>query len=380
MPPLLGSIAKSDCANPVLEIFIVGGNQLKDPFILEFAIFKGETAAERLTPVKTFPVGPRQTVDLTDCPTGDRLGLGHFVADVDAGVDLSGVTGRLVIKWFYKLTATDTEKVVETEFEVLAGTDIGIPFLSYAMVRDLRAQGINITTLPDGDALLALREAAQLVESATGQFFTPRRSRVRYDGNNGRDLLLDQTIIAIEQIDIINQSILGASQGPIELDDVFVYNRHLSQRLFQPDDRESPKISFFRDTDMGGFIDPNKIDLLFRNRLIFPLGTQNIELTAVWGYTDPNPFRVDDKIGITPLAIRKVCMKIALRESTKIGDTDALVAQNKGPIKSERTLQQAVTYGTSGNDSVARGSGITGDASIDVILAQYARPVPMASV
>lgn len=379
MPALLGATAKSNCTTPVLEAFIVDGTHLKDPFILEFIIFKAQSPTEQLTPVRAFPVAGRQVVNLADCPTGERLGLGHFVADVDADVDLNGVTGRLIIRWFYKLTPTGDEKTIENEFEIVGGTDIGVPFLSYAMVTDLRSEGVTITDLTDARALGVLQDQAKAIELATGRFFTPRRNIIKMDGNNGRALPLGDVLIGLEKLDIIDQNLLGASGGGILLDDVFVYARHLSQGLLEPDDRENPKISFPRTTDIGGFIDPNDVELLFRNRLIFPIGTQNIEITGVWGYTDPNPFKRDDQLGVTPRLIKKACMMLVLREGPLLTDS-ARDATRKGPIKSERTLQQSVTYGTTGNDNQARGAGLTGDPEIDVILAQYARPTQMAAV
>jgi hypothetical protein len=65
-------------------------------------------------------------------------------------------------------------------------------------------------------------------------------------------------------------------QDEVDLDDVEVYNRHLSQGLVDPDDRESPKIVVnVSDIAKIGFID------------YWPRGNQNIQVQGVFGYTDP---------------------------------------------------------------------------------------------
>jgi hypothetical protein len=300
------------------------------------------------------------------------------LAQIDPATELIGATsGRYVIRWFYKLILTGTEKVVEYEFELLALTDFGSNNLSYCMIRDLREEGIAVADLADGRAVTVLRRVADHIETATGRFFYAKRQIQKVDGSNSRELLLGDPIIALEQLNVINQSIEGATAGIIDLADVFVYNRHLTEGLFDPDDRENPKLAFVKRTDLGGLEDPNTIDLLFRNRLIFPIGSQNVETTGVWGYTSRDPRRPDNQVGITPPAIRDVALRIAYRETPLITDQSERESRRRGPLQSERTLHQSVSYGGSGG--VGRGVGITGDQEIDQILAQFARPLALGA-
>lgn len=385
MPPLLGATGKSEATNPVLDIFTPDKGKLKDPVVLEFQIFKAESDTEQLIPVQKFPSTPgdRQSVDVvTLVPTGDKIGLGNFVAKFDPTAESVTEPGRYIIRWFFKFVATEDERVVEYEFEILAASAISIRDFSYALLRDLREEGVTEASVGDAKVLRSLRKAREQIELATGRFFFPRLSKIEADGTNSREYLrVADVIIALQEVEIVNQSLLGASSGLIDLEDIFVYSRHLSQRLNDPDDREDPKLSFIKRTDLGGLRDPADGNLLFRDRLIFPGGSQNIMLTAIWGYTEPDPHHKDDQLGRVPLLIREICIKIAIANNTALnsgGGTGS--GGGRGPIKSEKTRSQSVTYGAKSDAAIsARAGGLFGDEAIDIILAQFRRPVDIGA-
>ncbi len=385
MPPLLGATGKSEATNPVLDIFTPDKGKLKDPVVLEFQIFAAESDVEQLIPVQKFPSTPgtRQSVDVvTLIPTGEKIALGHFVAKFDPTADSVTDPGRYLIRWFFKFDATEPERVVEYEFEIMASSNLAIRDFSYALLRDLREEGVTAAVVNDSKVLRSLKKAREQIENATGRFFFPRLSKIEADGTNSREYLrVADVIIALQEVEIVNQTLLGASSGLIDLEDIFVYSRHLSQRLNDPDDREDPKLSFIKRTDLGGLRDPADADLLFRDRLIFPGGSQNVMLTALWGYTEPDPHHKDDQIGRVPLLIREVCIKLAILNNTPLnsgGGTGSGGA--RGPIKSEKTRSQSVTYGAKSDSAIAaRAAGLFGDEGIDIVLAQFRRPVDIGA-
>lgn len=111
-----------DCSNPKLDIFTVSGPTRVDVFSLEFIIFDIAIPA---APVQTFPVAGRATVDLTACPGGDRLGVGHYHAEwtVDA---LEPLTPHK-ISWFIKLLGTSPEVISEQPFDVVSVVGVTDP-------------------------------------------------------------------------------------------------------------------------------------------------------------------------------------------------------------------------------------------------------------
>lgn len=380
MPPLLGDSGKSTGDNPSLDIFTPDKGKLKDPVTLEFIIFRAETSAERLVPVPVFPSSGRQVVDLTDLPTGAKVGLGHFVAKVDVANDFVAKTaGRHVIRWFFKFDVTEDERVVEDEFDLVLGADFSIRRFSYALLSDLRREGLSVASLPDDRALDLLPEAADAINHATGRFFGVKRIEAKLDGNNARELLLNDVLIALEKLEVINTTLLGASSGIIDPEDLFIYARHLFSGTLDPDDRENPKISFIKRTDLFGLRDPRAASLLFRDRLLFPSGAQNILLDGIWGYTDPDRRKPKNQVGIIPRKIREACIRIVLRDSAPIGDTDAQQALRTGPIKQEKTREQSITYAVPDSVVAANSSGFFGDAQIDKLLAQFRSPVALGA-
>lgn len=115
--PILGRGESSSCTSTTkLDIFIKQGstNTLIDVESLEFQIFDLE---DELNPVQVFPVSGRQTVDLNDCPTGSRLGTGHYVAPYTVGATQK--LGPYEIRWFFRQILSLAEQSFSEQFTVL---------------------------------------------------------------------------------------------------------------------------------------------------------------------------------------------------------------------------------------------------------------------
>jgi hypothetical protein len=225
----------------------------------------------------------------------------------------------------------------------------------YATVADLRAEGVTEAAAWDAriESLIVL--AGSYVERMTGRFFEPRAQTLRLDGTGGRVLSLGQPIVAVEAVFVDSSPF---SPGGDAVDPTFyrVYNRHLTEGLLLPDDRDNPRI------ELLGYEEP----FPGVGRLGWPRGQQNVEVRGVFGYTEPD----GSPTGRTPVLIRHVTKLLVLRELPKMTDLDRREdALRRWRITSERTRDQAYTL------EASRLSGeFTGDPEIDTILVAFCRP------
>lgn len=107
---------------------------------------------------------------------------------------------------------------------------------------------------------------------------------------------------------------------------------------------------------------------------VFPSGRKNIELSAYMGRVDYNSALVGDARWTTPLEIKRVAIRLVVRELPALGDADAQLERQTFRTTSERTRFRTLTLGT-----LAATGGPTGDPDIDSILAAYRR-VPLGGI
>src|SRR6185503_259475 len=164
----------SDGANPVLELFTPSRGVLVDAAAVSFQIFDVSDDAKRASPVQVFPVAPdtRAAVNLAEpWPTGDKLSTGHVVARWTPGPDEA--LGAHEIRWLVQGVAGAAEQTVTADFDVLAA-GAGSHRTNYALVSDLRAEGVTVTEATDARLARLIRLASQYVDRMTGRFFDPR--------------------------------------------------------------------------------------------------------------------------------------------------------------------------------------------------------------
>ena len=272
--------------NPVLDLFTQVSGHLIDVAVLEFQIFDLSDPGKRASPVQVFPAaaGTRAPVDVTDlCPAGDKLGTGHFVARWTVPIDEA--LGTHEIRWSFCLEVGSLEQTFREEFEVLDQAAV-MAMAGYASVSDLRDEGVSLADASDARLQRVIALASRYVERATGRFFEPRVQTLKLNGTGKRVLLLGAPIIAIDQEKM--------DAGPFRPGDLSVeptlyrvYNRHLSQGLLDPDDRDSPKLEFFHGDDLMG-IHFEPIRGLTLASLVWQFGEQNVTVKGVFGYTEPD--------------------------------------------------------------------------------------------
>jgi len=349
----------SNCANPALDVFITVNGVLTDVFSLEFQIF--ELVTNPLVPTQVYPVSGRQAVNVgITCPTAlaGRVSVGRYFATW--AVPLAELIGSHRIKWFFKVSALSSEIVFQEDFEVLpdgsASADDG-----YVSVAEMRDEGVPATV---SDEYLQKRIvlASRFVEAATKRFFLPRPLTIKVDGKGGTKILLSDPIISISEV-LFDTTPWAPSATLVDMDLVRVYNRHLTQGLLSPDDRNNPKIELFHPAEMLQHYGTART----WSRLVFPPGQQNVTITGVFGYTDPD----SSAQGKTPDLIKHVTKLLVMREIDKIARTASRFDRHvRHRLTSERTRDQAYTLDPLGT---ARGF-FTGDPEIDNLLAYFMRP------
>lgn len=373
------------CSNPLLSIWLqavpIGnpapnsGGRLTDPVSLSFIIYDVSTPANLATPLQVFPVLPivDHPVVIADCPAGGRLKTGHFAADW--AVPGGEAFGRHRITWFFSFDGVFVQQYSE-DFEIL-NTAIGPGRNSYALVADLRDEGVASTDATDQRLQTMIQTQSAYIDRVTRRFFNPRECQIDQDGPGTGVLFYEQPIVAIEEVRITIEGISFSDQ-PIDLNDVAIYNRHITG-VMEPDDRDNPKIAFKR-------ADPEFARLhALLGRRIFYQGKNNIRTLGLFGYVDPDPNVVvgaGGAVGQTPELIRHCCKLLVIRNIAPLANTDdRFEALNKGNIKALRTRDQEISYQSRNILGTGMTEGpFTGDTEIDNILMMYGKPPQMRVV
>lgn len=347
----------SNCANPVLDLFTQVNGILVDVAVLEFQVFDVSDPGKQLAPVQVYPaaLGLRAPVDVSLlCPAGDKLSTGHFVARWTPPVNEA--IGTHEIRWFFRLTPTSPEQMFREEFEVLVEV-AGFSGTGYAFVSDLRAEGVAATDASDARLQQLIALASRYIERVTGRFFEPRVQTLTLDGAGGRTLPLGHPIVGVESV-IIDASPFSSGDLPVDPSVYRVYNRHLTQGLFLPDDRDNPKLELLYGEGPAG--------ALGLGSFIWPRGQQNVTVRGVFGYTEPD----GSPTGKTPELIRHATKLLVMRELPLLGSADQREdAQRRYRLTSERTRDQSYTL-----EALQLHGAFTGDPEIDNVLVAFVRP------
>lgn len=345
--------------------YVVGATgRLVAPYSIEAVVYDVSTDAKRATPVQVFPA---PTGRYTLVP-GDEIAVGYY--SVPYVADPAEPKGRRLVRWFVTLEVGDPEMVWTTEWEVLAITAPKTGPM-YALVSDLRDEGFTLAQLPDFRAQMILQLASRLLERFTGRSFVPVLKSITMDGTGSHAILLNEPIVAITSIAIDDDYYTGVGTSTVsEL--IRVYNRHLTENLIDPDDRNDPKVEFFH---ADGF----RPNIAYGSRLVFPRGQKNTHLDGVFGYTEYD----GSPMGKTPEMIRYVTILLARRLYGQVGDPNAGSEQSAWRVIREKTRDQAVDYSDPGGSGSVRGSAMlgafTGDPVIDSIIAMHVRQPAMSA-
>jgi hypothetical protein len=363
--PAIARGQSSDGTNPVLELFTPVRGVLADAAEVAFQIFDVSDDGKRASPVLVFPSVPetRAPVNTGELwPAGDKLGPGHVVARWSAPTDEP--IGAHEMRWFVRSAPGAIEQVFTVDFDVLAA-DAGSYRSGYALVSDLRDEGVSTAEATDARLARLIGLASQYVDRMTGRFFEPRPLTLTLDGSGGRMLLLGHPIIAVRDATLLVAMPVEVGELPVTQGFFRVCNRHLTQGLLDPDDRENPRLEFFHESDLLG-VHTTPAASLGLGSLVWLRGVQNVVVSGLFGFTDPD----GSAVGRTPDLIRHVTKLLVLREIPAMTDTVLRDdRQKRWRLVGERTRDQGYNL-----DPLRAQGGFTGDPEIDAIIASYQRP------
>lgn len=339
-------------ASPVLQAFTVVAGRMVDADTAEFEVLDDDGAEVVAT----------TQIDTT----ADRLGTGRYVTAFTLPGGATVGPHTLVVRY----TVDGTQYSYETTFDVLSGVydKNGRGYVSAQVLRD---GGVPTSQADDKTLHRLILLASQYVERTCGRVFEPAPKTVHLDGHGAPELLLIEPIVAVADVAIDDGPYTGPAVA-VDLDDLRIYNRHLVEELFSPDDRENPRIAYYHWRGLWGA----------RRRPFpgvggeswFPRGTKNVQVEGVFGYTDP-----PGPVGRTPLEIEHATSLLVVRNLPKVADQDARDdAQKRARIVSESTRDQSYKLGGP-QGSTAMFGRFTGDPEIDTILARYKRPPLMGA-
>lgn len=356
----------SNTTTPLLVFYNVVGGLLADIDAtgqLQYIIYDVSTETNQASPVQVYPTSGRASVNLT----ADRLSVGRYVALFT--VPSTEAYGRHEIRWFLTPKAGDGERTIRKEFDVIPDLS-GISGAHYCSMSDMRDEGLASSEVSDVRLVKVINRASRFIDRVTGRFFEPRYQSLLVDGSGGRAMDLNEPIIGIQEVHLYVSNY--APDGYLLDNTLFtVYNRHLSQGLFDPDDRESPRIEYLHYNDLMGAYS-RYAPTPYHMYNTFSIGTQNVKVIGVFGYTEPD----DSPWGKTPEQLAHACKLLCVREFPKLTDYDQREDRKwRWRVTSERTIDQSISY-----DSEKMRGAFTGDPEIDLILASFVRPPSMSAV
>jgi hypothetical protein len=356
MPVALAVGTDSSCALPALQLLAVDP---VDGFLKDI-----DSGTFRIVDSAGTEVVAPTAIDILDCPTGMRLGTGRYVAPFVTATPL----GIWFVEWTFKFTPAGADQTFKQEFEVLGSVSNPLAH-AYTTVAAMRAAGVKASKIKAGALRDLIVLASAYVDMYTGRFFQPEAKTVQVDGNGARGLLLNEAIIALADISIVLAS-FEPSDKKVDPDSIRVYNRHLSEGLLDPDDRDNPKVEFF----FHSTANLPAGSVTFLHDFVWTRGRQNIIVDGVFGFTDP-----PGPIGVVPPLIEQATKLLVMRNAPSLLDADKRQdTLNAWRLTELRTRDQQTKWAIPSGRGAAIGA-FTGDPEIDTILARYTRPIQLGA-
>lgn len=280
--------------------------------------------------------------------------------------------------YWYKFAYFDSVSLAEGSLSgPISGADTGG---LYCSIQDLRDEGIPDTVLSDARAAVVIRRASRLIERLTGNWFEVRPRTFRVKANGTTVVHLGAPIIMVSSVNLVSGRGTSITRDSVPIDDVLVFNRHLTEGLEDPDDRATPRLEY-----LGAW----GIDYPGRDDFEWPEMSQVVEIEGLFGYTELEPSdpvgetsdgsQVPLSYGQTPELIKQACMMLIMKDLYPLGDVarrESLRDRNR--IIEEKTADQS--YKKESLKNLGMTGTLTGDADIDGILVQYMATPGMGAV
>lgn len=249
------------------------------------------------------------------------------------------------------------------------------PAAGYVTLDDMRDEGYTSSDVTDAQIRRGASIANRIIDAQTNQWFEPRAHTFLLDGRGKSKMFLDVPIIAITAISVDESAVT------MDFDTIKIYNRHLTQKLLNPDDRFNPMLTYDESYWQNIFGVSQKTEYLAGS---FYKGVQNISITGYFGFTELTPgapvgetdtnSQVPLSYGETPelikYAARRLCVKhmYPLAKQAKGYGTDLSMMSH---VRERKNRDQSIKFG--GVDVAS--SSLTGDPEVDEILAGFMGPI-----
>lgn len=247
----------------------------------------------------------------------------------------------------FKFELSGPTYLVVNTFEVTA---TGVPKLGYVTVEEVREEGLT-DTVKYPDALVNRRISfnSRMIDQYTGRWFDARKMILDLDGIGAWELQLDFPIVSVDKVTLLDREFPPTEVFTFDLEDLVVYNRHMTQGLTAPDDREDPRLG----------------------NIYFPKGRLNIRVEGTFGYTT--------QYGDTPEEIKRACMLMVMRDKELLASPkrkSSLLSGLAGSLIEENTDDHSYKLGVPVR-TMGTTAYYTGDPEIDTLLLNFRRPAAL---
>jgi len=225
---------------------------------------------------------------------------------------------------------------------------------TYASVEDMRLQGASVSGFSDAQLEAALEEASRTIDRLTGFFFEARTERTYLlDGDGSPILELPAPCLTLTSVTMDNSTV----------DLTGIINR--TRPIEECDDYWYPRLEW-----KSGPLRLQRAFGLQRNRSVWWLGEQNIEVKGTFGFVVASVSPTGSLVA--PPDIKRACMMLAEILVQPVANTDSQDAR-LGRFKQSESMGN-YSYSFGGGAGGGKGNSyMTGDPDIDSILLRYTR-------
>lgn len=209
--------------------------------------------------------------------------------------------------------------------------------MSYATLVEARAEGVTTEQASDPRLQLLLDDASRFIDDATGWWFERRTATLRLDGTGLGWLALPAPPIAVTAVSVGGVALVA---GDVAADGV-------PGEL--PDRRRAPQ--------------------LWHPSGCWARGQRNVVVAGTFGFVEADG-------ASPPPAIRTACLRLAIRDLTRLTDAEGQAERRAGEVFMETTDGHSYQRGgvLPGAPGGWRNNGLTGDPDIDRAIERYRRP------
>jgi hypothetical protein len=269
-----------------------------------------------------------ESIGWTDVTSSGRKDVGVYYAPFTPASDAE--IGVWSIEWRWTdADDSDTEQTWSQSFDIYTA-GFGVPYWTYVTPRQLRAEGVDTTALPDLRMVELIKLAQSFIERECRQPFRPVRRAVDFDGNGSALWLAPMPILGVEYLRI-NRSTIDLNHDQ--------YAAYTSPFLgtdpgyLPKDNRKNPRVKLIRGLSPSPFRAGRIIGSGGTGR--FLPGAKAHTIKAVWGFLEPD--------GTTPPLIQNAALRLVLATATLMADA-ASSSTIAGPVVREQTDTHEIEY------------------------------------